>query len=87
MPRTHSLRRGFSLLELVVVLAILGVLAGLTLAAIQRVREVARRTECLNRLRQQGLAALNYESATGHLPPGAVRVMPRYCRVPAPVPM
>jgi prepilin-type N-terminal cleavage/methylation domain-containing protein len=64
--------RGFSLIELLIVIALIGVVAGLVLAAVQRVREASRRTECLNRLRQQGLAVLNYESSTGRLPPGAV---------------
>jgi prepilin-type N-terminal cleavage/methylation domain-containing protein/prepilin-type processing-associated H-X9-DG protein len=65
-------RRGFTLLELLVVIAILGVLLGLTLAAVQRAREAAARTECLSRMKNLGLAALNYESSHGHLPPGAV---------------
>ena len=66
-------RPGFTLVELLVALAIVAVLAGLTLAGVQKARESARRADCLNRLRQQALAVANYESATGHLPPGAVR--------------
>jgi prepilin-type N-terminal cleavage/methylation domain-containing protein len=68
-----SRRRGFTLIELLVVIAIIGVLLALTLAAVQQAREAARRAECLNRLRQQGLAVLHYESGHGRLPPGAVQ--------------
>src|SRR5262245_60511913 len=64
---------GFTLIELLVAVAIVAVLMALILSAVQRVREAAKRTECLNKIRQQGLAVLNYESATGHLPPGTVQ--------------
>jgi len=73
MSTSANARRAFTLLELLVVIAIIGLLIALTLSAVQRVREAARRTECMNKLRQQGLAVLNYESANGHLPPGAVQ--------------
>jgi prepilin-type N-terminal cleavage/methylation domain-containing protein len=62
---------GFTLVELLVVIAILGSLTALILPAVQAGRERARRTECLVRLRQIGLALHDYESARGHLPPGA----------------
>jgi prepilin-type N-terminal cleavage/methylation domain-containing protein/prepilin-type processing-associated H-X9-DG protein len=66
-------RRGFSLVELLVAVGIVSVLLGLVLAAVQRVRESARRAECQNRLRQQALAVFGYESTHGRLPPGAVQ--------------
>ena len=64
-------RSAFTLVELLVVIAIIGVLVALLLPAIGSARESARRTDCMNRLKQLGLATHNYEAAKHHLPPGS----------------
>ncbi|HYO26189.1 MAG TPA: DUF1559 domain-containing protein [Lacipirellulaceae bacterium] len=65
--------RGFTLVELLVVIAIIGVLVALLLPAIQAAREASRRSQCLNQIRQVGLACQNFEAARGHFPPSISR--------------
>ena len=66
----HARSRGFTLIELLVVIAIIAVLIALLLPAVQAAREAARRAQCVNNLKQLGLAAASYESIHGVLPPG-----------------
>ena len=69
--RLVQCRQGFTLVELLVVIAIIGILVSLLLPAVNSARAAARRLECTNKLRQIGLAALNYESSQRSFPDGA----------------
>jgi len=76
MPAVHRpapLRpRGFTLVELLVVIAIIGTLVGLLLPAVQAARESARRSSCMNNLKQFGLGFQNYESVRKAIPPSSI---------------
>lgn len=63
----------FTLVELLAVIAIIGVLVGLLLPAVQAAREAARRSACSSRLRQIALAMASYHSASTRFPPGSLQ--------------
>ncbi len=74
--KARAARQAFTLVELLVSVAIIGILSGLLLPAIQQAREAARKATCQSHFRQLGLAIQNYHQAIGSFPPGCLEWRP-----------